>query len=56
MLEIRRSRDRIIFNMGSPYLGMTVFILRRGLEFRFKDDHKSLFFKFCDGIDFTVKR
>ena len=30
MLKIRRSRDRLIFNMGSPYLGKTVFILRRG--------------------------
>ena len=30
MLKIRRSRDRLIFNMGLPYLGKTVFILRRG--------------------------
>ena len=30
MLKIRRSRDRLIFNMGIPYLGKTVFILRRG--------------------------
>ena len=29
MLKIRRSRDRLIFNMGSPYLGKTVFILRQ---------------------------
>ena len=30
MLKIRRSRDRLIFNMGIPipYLGKTVFILR----------------------------
>ena len=30
MLKIRRSPDRLIFNMGIPYLGKTVFILRRG--------------------------
>ena len=30
MLKIRRSRDRLIFNMESPYLGKTVFRLRRG--------------------------
>ena len=30
MLKIRRSRDRLIFNMGIPYLGNTVFILKRG--------------------------
>ena len=30
MLKIRWSRDRLIFNMGIPYLGKTVFILRRG--------------------------
>ena len=30
MLKIRRSRDRLIFNMGIPYLGRTVFILKRG--------------------------
>ena len=28
--KIRRSRDRLIFNMGIPYPGKTVFILRRG--------------------------
>ena len=31
MLKIRRSRDRLIFNMQIPYLGKTVFILRQGL-------------------------
>ena len=30
MLKIRRSRDRLIFNMGIPYLEKTVFILRWG--------------------------
>ena len=30
MLKIRRSNDRLIFNMGIPYLGKTVFILSRG--------------------------
>ena len=30
MLKIRRSRDRLILNMGIPYLGKTVFMLRRG--------------------------
>ena len=30
MLNIRRSQDRLIFNMTFPYLGKTVFILRRG--------------------------
>ena len=30
VLKIRRSRDCLIFNMGIPYLGKTVFILRRG--------------------------
>ena len=29
-LKIRRSRDRLVFNMGIPYLRKTVFILRRG--------------------------
>ena len=29
MLKIRRSRDRLIFNMGIPYPRKTVFILRR---------------------------
>ena len=30
LLKIRLSRDRIIFNTGIPYLGKTVFILKRG--------------------------
>ena len=30
MLKIGLSGDRLIFNMGSIYLGKTVFILRRG--------------------------
>ena len=30
MLKIRRSRDRLIFNMEIPYLGKTVFILKTG--------------------------
>ena len=30
MLKIRRSRDRLVFNMGILYLEKTVFILRRG--------------------------
>ena len=30
MLKIRLSWDRLIFDMGIPYLGKTVFILRRG--------------------------
>ena len=30
MLKIRRSYDRLIFNMGSPCLEKMVFILRRG--------------------------
>ena len=30
MLKIRRSRDRLIFNMGIPIPGKTVFILKRG--------------------------
>ena len=30
MLKIRRPRDRLISNMVIPYLGKTVFILRRG--------------------------
>ena len=30
MLKIRRSHDRLIFNMGIPYLWKTVLILRRG--------------------------
>ena len=29
MLKIRRSHDRLIFNMGNPYLEKTVFRLRR---------------------------
>ena len=32
MLKIRRSHDRLIFNMGIPIPGKTVFILRRGPE------------------------
>ena len=32
ILKIRRSRDRLIFTMGIPYLGKTVFILRQGPE------------------------
>ena len=28
-LQIRRSHDRLIYNMGIAYLGKTVFILRR---------------------------
>ena len=31
MLKMRRSRDRLILDMGIPYLGKTVFILRRAL-------------------------
>ena len=30
MLKIRRSRDRLIFNMEIPYLEKTVFVLRHG--------------------------
>ena len=30
MLRTRRSRQRLIFSMGIPYLGKTVFILRHG--------------------------
>ena len=30
MLKVRLSRYRLIFNMGIPYLGKMVFILRRG--------------------------
>ena len=30
MLKIRQSHDRLIFNMGIPYLAKKVFILRRG--------------------------
>ena len=30
MLKIRRSRDRLIFNMGIPIPGKDSFILRRG--------------------------
>ena len=30
MLKVRRSCDRLNFNMGIPYMGKTVFILRRG--------------------------
>ena len=30
MLKIRRSHDRLIFNMGIPIPGKAVFILRRG--------------------------
>ena len=30
MLKITRSRDRLIFNMGIPTTGKTVFLLRRG--------------------------
>ena len=30
MLKIRRSHDRLIFNMGIPCLGNIVFMLRRG--------------------------
>ena len=30
MLKIRRSRDRLIFNVGIPYPEKTVSILRRG--------------------------
>ena len=30
MLKIRRSRDHLIFKMEIPYLGKTVFILKRG--------------------------
>ena len=33
MLKIRRSSDRLILNTGIPYLGKTVFILRRGPEY-----------------------
>ena len=32
MLKITSFRDRLIFNMGIPYLGKTVFILRRDPE------------------------
>ena len=31
MFKIRRSHDRLIFNMGIPYLGKTVYILSRAL-------------------------
>ena len=30
MLKIRQSHDRVIFGIGIPHLGKTVFILRRG--------------------------
>ena len=30
MLKIRRSRDRLIFNMGFPYLEKMVFTISRG--------------------------
>ena len=30
MLKIRWSHDRLIFYIGIPYMGKTVFILRRG--------------------------
>ena len=30
MLKIRQSRDRIIFNMGFPYLGKMVITMRQG--------------------------
>ena len=30
MLKIRRPNGRLIFNMESPYVDKTVFILRRG--------------------------
>ena len=33
MLKIRRSRDRLILNMGIPYLAKTVFILNQGPGF-----------------------
>ena len=29
MVKIRRSRDNLIFNMGIPYIGESVFILRQ---------------------------
>ena len=32
MLKIRRSRDRLIFNMGIPIPGKMLFILRRSPE------------------------
>ena len=32
MLKIRRSHNRLIFNMIIPYLGKTSFILKRGPE------------------------
>ena len=35
MLKIRRSRDGLILNLGFPYLGKTVIILRRGPVFYF---------------------
>ena len=37
MLKIRRSHDRLIFNMGLPIHGKTVFILRRGPGCDFKN-------------------
>ena len=53
MLKLRRSRDRLIFNIGIPFLGKTVFILRRGqgggvliLVIHFKIVHRK-------GIDVT---
>ena len=32
MFKIRRSHDRLIFNMGNPIPGKTVFILERALD------------------------
>ena len=33
MLEIRRSRDRLIFNRGIPIPGKTDFVLRLGRDY-----------------------
>ena len=38
MVKIRGSRDRLIFNMGVPIPGKTVFVLRWALEFIISPD------------------
>ena len=40
MFKIRRSRDRLIFNMGITIPGKTVFILRRGFVTTVDINHK----------------
>ena len=50
MFKIRRSRDRLIFNMEIPISEQTVFILRRAMESTITSGQLD----FCYFTDYTI--